>query len=65
MLQQIKARLASKTYRTALVLAAVTAVELNSQFLSSFLPVEYRQWAILVWPIAMLTLREVTTSALA
>ena len=65
MIEQIKARLASKTYRTALVLAIITAVEINSQFLSSFIPPTYRQWAIFVWPVAMLTLRELTTAALA
>lgn len=65
MIEQIKSRLASKTYRTALVLAALSAIEVNSQFLSSFMPVDYRPYVIFVWPVAMLTLREVTTSALA
>lgn len=64
MFELIKQRLSSKTYLTALLLAAITAVELNSGFLSSFIPAEYRQYALLVWPVAMMTLREVTTSAL-
>lgn len=64
MLETLKQRLQSKTYWTAVALAAITAIEVNSQFFSQFVPAEYRQYLLLAWPIAMLTLREVTTSAL-
>ena len=58
-------RLKSKTYWVALVGALLTAVELNSNFLGSFIPLPYRNYMILLWPVLMLTLREVTTTALA
>lgn len=64
MLDLIVQRLKSKTYLTSLALAIITAIEMNFQFLSTFIPAEYRQYAMFVWPVAMLTLREVTTSAL-
>lgn len=58
-------RLKSKTYWVALVGALLTAVELNSNFLGSFIPLPYRNYVIMLWPVLMLTLREVTTTALA
>jgi uncharacterized membrane protein len=59
-------RLKSKTYWVALVGALLTAVELNSGFLSQFMPAEYRSYIIIMlWPVIMLVLREFTTSALA
>ena len=58
-------RLKSKTYWVALVGALLTAVELNSNFLGSFIPLPYRNYIIMLWPVLMLTLREVTTTALA
>lgn len=64
MLELIKQRLSSKTYLTALALALITALEMNLQLIQQFIPLEYRQYAVFVWPVAMLTLREVTTSAL-
>ena len=64
MLTKITQRLRSKTYLTALTLAAITAIDAQSAFLTGSLPAEYRPWCLLAWPVAMLTLREVTTSAL-
>jgi hypothetical protein len=58
-------RLKSRTYWVALVGALITAVELNSNFLGSFIPLPYRNYVVLLWPVLMLTLREVTTTALA
>ena len=58
-------RLKSKTYWVAIVGALLTAVELNSNFLGSFIPLPYRNYVIMLWPVLMLTLREVTTTALA
>lgn len=57
-------RLKSKTYWVALVGALLTAVELNSNFLGQFIPLPYRNYIIMLWPVLMLTLREVTTTAL-
>ena len=58
-------RFKSKTYWVALVGVLLTAVELNSGFLSQFMPAEYRSYIIMLWPVIMLVLREFTTSALA
>ena len=58
-------RLKSKTYWVAVIGALITAVELNSNVLGSFIPVPYRNYVIMLWPVLMLTLREVTTTALA
>ena len=58
-------RLKSRTYWVALIGALLTAVELNSNFLGSFIPLPYRNYVIMLWPVLMLTLREVTTTALA
>ena len=57
-------RLKSKTYWVAFIAAALTIVEANANFLSGFLPPEYSKYAVMVWPVLMLTLREVTTVAL-
>ena len=61
----IKQRFASKTYRVAVLLALLTAVELQLGFFLQWVPVEYRPWFSMIWPVAMLSLREVTTTALA
>jgi uncharacterized membrane protein len=61
----IIARLKSKTYWVAIVGALLTVVEANSGMISSLLPAEYAKYAIMLWPVLMITLREVTTSALA
>lgn len=57
-------RLKSKTYWVALIGALLTAIEANSGFISKALPVEYRAYIVMLWPVLMLTLREVTTTAL-
>lgn len=61
----IIARLKSKTYWVAIVGALLTVVEANSGMISSLLPVAYAKYAIMMWPVLMITLREVTTTALA
>jgi uncharacterized membrane protein len=58
-------RLKSKTYWVALVGALLTAIEANSGFLGQFIPAPYRAYIIMLWPVLMLILRELTTSALA
>lgn len=60
---RIKNRLTSKTYITALILGLITALDLNSGVISSLLPENYKPLLLLVWPVAMMTLREITTSA--
>lgn len=58
-------RLKSKTYRVAIVGALVLVVEHNSGFFASFLPESIRALAVMLWPVLMITLREVTTKPLA
>jgi uncharacterized membrane protein len=57
-------RLKSKTYWVALVGALLTAIEANSGFLGQFVPALYRAYIIMLWPVLMLVLRELTTTAL-
>ena len=65
MLNLILQRLQSKTYWVAIVGALLTIIEANSGFISGFLPPAYAKYAVMLWPVLMLTLREITTSALA
>lgn len=58
-------RLKSKTYWVALVGALLTVIEANSGFIGQFIPAEYRTYVVMLWPVLMLVLREMTTSALA
>ena len=58
-------RLKSKTYWVAIVGALLTAIDANSGFLGQFIPAPYRAYIIMLWPVLMLILRELTTSALA
>ncbi len=57
-------RLKSKTYWAALVGALLVVIEQNSGVFSKFLPDDWRTWAVLMWPVIMLALRELTTTAL-
>ena len=58
-------RLKSKTYWVAIVGALLTVIEANSGFIGQFVPAPYRAYIIMLWPVLMLVLRELTTSALA
>ena len=58
-------RLKSKTYWVAIVGALLTAIEANSSLLGQLVPAPYRAYIIMLWPVLMLILREMTTSALA
>ena len=60
----VKQRLKSKTYWVALVGAFLTVLEANSGFIGQFMPAEYRAYIVMMWPVLMLVLRELTTSAL-
>lgn len=63
-MQALLQRLKSKTYWAALVGALLTAIEANSGFISQFLPAETKPYIVMLWPVLMLVLREVTTTAL-
>lgn len=65
MLEILRQRLASKTYQVALVGALLTILETNMGFITGYVPVEYRTYLIMLWPVVMLSLREVTKTALA
>ena len=58
-------RLKSKTYWIALIGALLSVVEVNSGFFGQLIPLPYRTYLIMFWPVVMLILREVTTTALA
>lgn len=65
MLDKIRQRLRSKTYWAAIVMAVLSIAEAQAQVLTGLLPAELRALALLAWPLVMITLREVTTGALA
>lgn len=65
MLDLITQRLKSKTYLAALALALLTAVEVQMGFFLQWVPPQYHPWFLMIWPAAMMTLREVTKTALA
>ena len=58
-------RLKSKTYWVAMVGAVLAIIEANSNFIGQYIPLPYRTYAVLLWPVLMVLLREVTTTALA
>jgi hypothetical protein len=64
MMQLILKRLKSKTYWVAVTAALLTIIEANSGLLAGLLPEGYSKFALLLWPVLMITLREVTTGAL-
>lgn len=65
MLELLRQRLSSKTYRAAIIMALLSALEVNMQLVTPWLPVELRPYLVLVWVPVMLTLREFTNAALA
>jgi len=58
-------RLKSKTYWAAIVGALLLVIEQNSGIFSTYLPESIRSMAVLMWPVLMIGLRELTTTALA
>lgn len=64
MIEKIKQRLKSKTYLVALVGGILTAIEVQSGVILGWLSPELRPYAVILWPMAMMTLREVTNAAL-
>jgi branched-subunit amino acid ABC-type transport system permease component len=57
-------RLKSKTYWAAIIGALLTGLDAQSGFFSQYCPLEYRPFIPMFWPVLMLILRELTTSAL-
>ena len=57
----IVSRLKSKTYWTAIIGAFLMVLEHNSGVFSTFLPESIRAMAVVMWPVLMVALREVTT----
>lgn len=54
-------RLKSKTYWTAILGTALVALEQASGVVSQFLPESVRGLTVLMWPVLMVALRELTT----
>lgn len=59
-MKPIVKRLKSKTYWAAIIGATLVVFEQNAQFFSQYLPESFRQLSILMWPVLMVALREVT-----
>lgn len=57
-------RLKSKTYWAAILGALLTGLDAQSGFFSQYFPLEYRPFIPMFWPVLMLALREITTTAL-
>ncbi len=57
-------RLKSKTYWAAIIGALLIILEQHSGFFAAYIPEQYRVTILMLWPILMITLREVTTTAL-
>jgi hypothetical protein len=60
MLELLKQRWQSRTYRVAVIGAVLTVLEVHYQPLSMFLPERYRIYVVLLFPVAMMLMREVT-----
>ena len=58
-------RLKSKTYWAAIIGALLTGLDAQSGFFSQYFPPAYRVYVPMLWPLLMLAMREVTTTALA
>lgn len=61
-MKPILKRLKSKTYWAAILGSALVVVEHNAQFFSQYLPADVRQLSVLMWPVLMIALRELTTT---
>lgn len=63
-MSQIIQRLKSKTYWAGMIGLALTAMEINSGIITGWMPPDWRPFAVMLWPLTMFTLRELTTTAL-
>lgn len=64
-MKSIIKRLKSKTYWAAITGALLVVLEQNSGVFSAYLPESVRSMAVLMWPVLMVALREVTTKPVA
>lgn len=64
MIEKIKKRWNSDTYRVAMAGAIITIIEANSGLITSLVPLSWRPYMPLVFPAAMMVMREFTTTAL-
>jgi len=64
MLEKIKKRLKSRTYQVAIVGGVLTMIEVNSGLILGWVPVEAQPYVIALWPLAMMSMREITNAAL-
>jgi hypothetical protein len=60
----LKQRLTSKTYWAGIILALLTVIEVKAGIVAAYLPPQYQPYLLAVWPIVMMLMREVTTTAL-
>lgn len=67
LLNVLRQRWKSRTYRATVILAVISGIELSSGLILDWLhvPAHLKPWALMVWPLTMLAMREVTTAALA
>ena len=62
-MKAITKRLKSKTYWAAIAGATLVVLEQNSGAFSAYLPESIRNLAVLMWPVLMVALREMTTTS--
>lgn len=53
-------RLKSKTYWTAIFGTVLVVLDQNAQIISSYLPANMQGLTVLMWPVLMVALREIT-----
>lgn len=58
-------RLKSKTYWVAVIGALLTFMEANGHLFAGLVPTEYSKYMVMLWPVVMIALREVTKTSLA
>jgi len=63
-MDSILQRLKSKTYWAAIIGALLTGLDAQSGFFSQYFPIEYRLYIPMLWPLLMMGMRELTTTAL-
>jgi len=61
----VTTRLKSKTYWAAIIMSVLTIIDAQQGSITALVPDEYRPYLPLVFPLAMLFFRELTTTALA
>lgn len=64
-MKSIIKRLKSKTYWAAIGGTLLVVLEQNSNAFSAYLPESMRSMAVLMWPVLMIALREVTIKPVA